>query len=110
MCIGIPMRVREIDGGLALCEAPDGGLRRVNALLVAEAVPGDMLLVHVDSAVRRLDEDEARAIGDAVQALSLAMQGENVDHLFADLIDRTPELPAHLREATGESIQKEEAS
>lgn len=73
MCIGIPMRVREVDAGVAVCKAPDGALRRVNALLVAEVATGDMLLVHAGHAVRRLDEDEAKAIAEALQALDLAM-------------------------------------
>ena len=96
MCIGIPMRVVEGDDITALCERR-GVLHRVSMLLVGALPPGAHVLVHLDSAVRALDAHEARLIDDALEGLAAALEGRDVDSHFADLVEREPELPAHLR-------------
>lgn len=96
MCLGIPMRVVECDDFTALVERR-GEVRRVSALLVGRQPVGAMLLVHIDSAVRRLDADEARLIDDALDGVAAALDGRAFDHLFADLVDREPQLPDFLR-------------
>lgn len=96
MCLGIPMRIIEAGEFTAVCAAA-GERRRVSLLATGPLVAGDWVLVHIDRAVRRLDEDEARRIGDALAGLAAAIDGRAFDHLFADLIDREPQLPAHLR-------------
>ena len=98
MCIGIPMVVRESNEQAALCERR-GAMRQVSMLLVGAVPAGTLVLVHVDSAVRVLDPEEARQIDDALDGVALAMAGLPFEHLFADLIDREPELPAFLRGA-----------
>jgi len=55
------------------------------------------VLGHIDTAIRVLDAGEARLIDDALKGLEAAMRGENFDSLFADLIEREPKLPDHLR-------------
>lgn len=96
MCVGLPMTVISSDGLTALCERR-AERRRVSTALIGEVAVGDQLLVFIDNAVRRLDPDEARRIDDALDGLAAAMEGRPFEHLFADLIDREPELPAHLR-------------
>jgi hydrogenase expression/formation protein HypC len=96
MCVGLPMTVISSDGFTALCERR-AERRRVSTALIGEVAVGDQLLVFIDNAVRRLDPDEARQIDDALDGLAAAMEGRPFEHLFADLIDREPELPAHLR-------------
>ena len=96
MCIGIPMTVVESDGQVALCERR-GEVRRVSLLLLGEVPVGTQVLVHMDSAVRVLDAEEARQIADALDGVAAALAGQPFEHLFADLIDREPELPAFLR-------------
>ena len=96
MCIGIPMTVREGDGQVAQCERR-GEFRRVSMMLVGAVPAGTRVLVHVDSAVRVLDAEEARQIDDALDGVAAALAGQPFEHLFADLIDREPELPAFLR-------------
>lgn len=91
MCLGIPMQVLETDGFTALC-AGRGEERRVNVMLIEEVPPGGWVLVHLDNAVRALDEDEVEPINNALDAILLAAKGENVDHLFADLL--APKDPA----------------
>ncbi len=96
MCLGVPMRVIEANDVSALC-ARGEETRRVSLLLVGPQEPGALVLVHIDSAVRVLDEQEARLIESALQGLAAALRGESCDEHFADLLNREPELPAHLR-------------
>ncbi len=96
MCVGLPMTVVTSDNGSALCERR-GEQRRVSTLLIGEVVVGDRVLVFIDNAVRRLEAEEARLIDDALDGLAAAMQGRDFEHLFADLIDREPQLPEFLR-------------
>lgn len=96
MCLGIPMRVMELGEGTAVCEGR-GEMRRVSTLLLEDHAPGDWVLVHLENAMRVLDEVEAQQITDALSALDAALSGQDFDHLFADLIDREPQLPEALR-------------
>lgn len=96
MCLGIPMEIIEGDAFAALCRR-GAEERRVSMLLVGEQMPGTQILVHIDRAVRVLDAAEAEAIGRAIDGLEAALKGDSFEHLFADLIDREPQLPEHLR-------------
>jgi hydrogenase expression/formation protein HypC len=96
MCLGVPMTVLDDGAFTALCGRGEE-VRRVSMLLVGAQPLGTKVLVHIDSAVRVLDADEAEAIDRALEGLAAAMDGRAFDHLFADLIDREPELPEHLR-------------
>jgi hydrogenase expression/formation protein HypC len=90
------MQVIGVGAGWADCRNGDA-TRRVDTLLLDAVVPGDWVLVHVSSAVRAIDESEARAIRDALLAVERAVVGAPFEHLLADLIDREPQLPPHLR-------------
>ena len=96
MCVGIPMRVVDGDEMVAFCER-HGATRRISLLLVGAQPPGTYVLTHLDSAIRVLDEAEAGLIDDALDGLARAVEGEAFEHLFADLVNREPELPEHLR-------------
>lgn len=96
MCIGLPMTVVETDEFSALCERR-GQIERISTLLIGKQEVGARLLVHLGSAVRLLDPAEADAIDRALDGLAAASEGGAFEHLFADLIDREPELPEHLR-------------
>ena len=96
MCLGVPMRIVEGDEVSALCVRDDDS-RRVSMLLIGAQEPGTQVLVHIDTAIRVLDAQEARLIDDALRGLDAALRGESFDRLFADLIDREPQLPEHLR-------------
>lgn len=93
MCIGIPMQVVETGDGYALCEGM-GQQRQIDTWLVGDQPVGTWLLTFLDAAREVITADTAAQITDAVQAVNLVMQGEkDIDHLFADLIDREPKLP-----------------
>lgn len=96
MCVGLPMTVVSSEASSALC-VRRGEHRSVSTVLVGDVAPGEHLLVFIDSAVRKLDAEEARLIDDALDGVAAALEGRPFEHLFADLIDREPELPPHLR-------------
>jgi hydrogenase expression/formation protein HypC len=96
MCLGIPMSIVEGDDISALCQRGDEQ-RRVSLLLVGAQPVGTQVLVHIDTAVRVLDADEAALIDRALDGLAAAMRGEDFESAFADLVDREPQLPEHLR-------------
>ena len=87
------MQVIETGIGYALCEGM-GEQRRVDTMLVGDQATGTWLLTFLDTAREVLTDEDAVRITQAVQAVSLVMQGEaEVSHLFADIIDREPERP-----------------
>lgn len=99
MCVGIPMRVIETGQGQALCQTRDGkDTQQVDMLLVGDLPAGSWVLVFLGAAREVLDEATARQIGDALTAVEMAMHGNGaVDHLFADLVEREPQLPEFLQ-------------
>jgi hydrogenase expression/formation protein HypC len=102
MCIATPLQVNAIDceSGLARCSEFDGQAYPQaiqTALLDQPPATGDWLLIHVDTAIRTLEADEAEQIANALAAVAAASRGDPFEHLLADLIDREPELPEHLR-------------
>lgn len=97
MCIGIPMKVIRAAPYRALCSGDAGQCEVDTALIDGPLQAGDQLLVHNGHAIRRLAAEEAENIIRALQALRLAARGEDFIGLFADLIGREPQLPAHLR-------------
>ncbi|MBI5321885.1 HypC/HybG/HupF family hydrogenase formation chaperone [Bradyrhizobium sp.] len=96
MCLGLPMTIVETDDMSALCEFR-GEQRRVSVLLLSSPPVGARVLVFIDTAVRLLDDEEADRIAEAIEGLGAALNGEDCDRFFADLIDREPQLPEHLR-------------
>ncbi len=108
MCIGVPMQVVEPGVGFARCEGL-GMSRMVNTLLVGDQPVGTWLLVFLDSAREIISAEDAERIGDAVRALDLVMSlpaetggdspaRQDIDALFADLVDREPQKPPSLLE------------
>jgi hydrogenase expression/formation protein HypC len=90
------MQIQELDGVFAVCERR-GDVRRVNVALLGDLAVGTHVLVHVDTALRVLEPEEAALVDDALQCLEAVEQGRPIDGFFADLVGREPELPPHLR-------------
>jgi len=104
MCMGIPLQVVSVgDDGRAHCVTaagtPHGGPIDT-ALLDSPPAAGDWILTHIDTGIRALEAPEARLIANALEAVQRAARGEDFEHLLGDLLDREPELPAHLRDAS----------
>jgi hydrogenase expression/formation protein HypC len=97
MCVGVPMRVVSAEPGVALCEGR-GRRERVGMLLSGDQPVGTWILVHQGSAVRTMTAQEAAETAAALDALEAALAGEtDFDAYFADLADREPQLPPHLK-------------
>lgn len=65
MCLAIPMRVLQVDGLLARCEAK--GIERTVSLFLLQheqIAPGDQLMIHVGYAIQKVSEEEARSAWD----------------------------------------------
>lgn len=101
MCLGIPCRILDSSGWVARCEGPDGQLQQIDLALVGAQPPGTWLLTFLGAAREVIDADRAAAITNALSALDAALVGDHarIDALFADLVDREPSLPEHLRPA-----------
>ena len=99
MCIGRPLRIVEMHDFLAVCEAPSGAREQVDMSLLGPREPGTWVLAFLGHARAVLDAEEALRIHDALGALDAVMRGEAVDveRCFADLLEREPQLPEHLR-------------
>jgi len=80
MCLAYPMRVTEIDGLAARCEAK--GIERVVSLVLLQeqgVQVGDFVIVHLGTAVGTVPPEEARsawALLDELLALESAAQPE----------------------------------
>ena len=99
MCIGIPLQVIRCEGHSALCIGR-GAEHRIDLSLVGAQAPGTWLLTFLGTAREVIGADSAALINAALDGLEAAMAGEtDLSKHFADLVDRTPELPPHLRGA-----------
>lgn len=98
MCIGIPMQVVSCRGSHADCLA-DGQLQSVDLSLVGPQPAGSWVLVFLGAARESLTHERAQQIRQALSAMQAVMQGStaNLDSLFADLVEREPQLPPHLQ-------------
>ncbi|MBL8313889.1 MAG: HypC/HybG/HupF family hydrogenase formation chaperone [Rubrivivax sp.] len=97
MCIGVPMQVVECGPDWAWCEA-DGQRERLDIVLIGPQPVGTWVLAFQGGARQVMDVLEAQQARAGRQALAAVLAGsDNVDAFFADLVDRTPQLPEHLR-------------
>jgi hydrogenase expression/formation protein HypC len=65
MCLGVPMRIKEIDGYTARCEAR--GIERTASLFLLqheELRVGDLVMIHVGNAIQKMTEEEAKSAWD----------------------------------------------
>jgi hydrogenase expression/formation protein HypC len=91
------MRIVSAEPGMAVCEGR-GRRERISMLLQGDQPVGSWILAYQGSAVRTMTADEAGKTDAALDALAAAINGEaDVDTFFADLVEREPQLPAHLR-------------
>jgi len=99
MCLGIPMQVVSVlSEHLSHCQGM-GKQKNIDMSLVGEQPVGTWVVTFLDAAREVVDDDRAKQMTDALEAVELAMfsDGSGIDSLFADIIDREPELPPHLQ-------------
>lgn len=103
MCIGMPMQVVASEEHFAWCEG-DGQRERLDMALVGPQPAGTWVLAFQGTARQVMGALEAAQARAARRALAAVLNGGAVDAFFADLVDRTPELPAHLRPTTSDKV------
>ncbi len=82
MCLGIPMKVVEVDGAFAWCEGR-GQRERLSTLLLGEVAPGAWVYAVLGQARELLTVERAADINLALDGLAAAMQGQtNLDAYF----------------------------
>ena len=59
MCLGIQMRIKKIEGDLAMAQA-DGIRRKVNIQFLKNAKVGDYVIIHAGFAIEKVDEKRAK--------------------------------------------------
>jgi hydrogenase expression/formation protein HypC len=100
------MQIIETGFGYAICEGL-GVTRNVDTLLIGDQPVGTWVLTFLDSAREVLSQEDAKKISDAVKAVDIVMKNngvmstsgmdmQNIEALFADLVDREPPKPASL--------------
>ena len=80
MCLAIPMRVVEIDGFNARCEAK--GVERVVSLFMMqdeELAPGDYVMVHVGYAIQTVSEQDAQSAWELFDQMLAHVDGVGED-------------------------------
>lgn len=98
MCVGIPMQLTAIDG-IAGHAFDKGAAQLLDLSLLPQAQVGDWVLGFLGTAREILPEAEALLILKALEGMSSIMAGGDAGDAFADLDNRTPQLPAHLQAA-----------
>lgn len=93
MCLGVPGRVIEINGSIALVDF--WGVRRETRLDVVDepVTPGDYILNHVGFAIRKIPESE---IGETMALYDMLMREAEHDMMAQDVrseIEAAGELP-----------------
>ena len=104
MCVALPMLVEAVDG-YSLTVSRAGETKVVNAALIGDDVkPGDMVMVFIDQAIRRITPEEAAEVDSALGALGTVLAGEATEETiragFGDILDG-PKLPPHLQAQVG---------
>lgn len=93
------MQVEAVEPGHAVCRGR-GVQRRVNTALVGAVRPGDWVLVFLDNAQEKLDDERAREIDATLDLLDAATRGEAHDTAAAFALPSRLS-PDQLRALTG---------
>ena len=80
MCLGVPMRIVEIDGFSARCEAR-GIERRASLFLLQheDLQVGDLVMIHVGNAIQKMTEEEARSAWEVYDEMLALEAGARAD-------------------------------
>jgi hydrogenase expression/formation protein HypC len=84
MCLGVPMRILELDGFAARCEAK-GIERPINLFLLQHETlaKGDLVMVHVGNAIAKMSEEQARDAWDVYDEM-LALEAKEQEQEAQD--------------------------
>lgn len=97
MCMAIPMQVLRGETAGAWCQGRQGEVW-IDTLLTGPLEPGQWVLTFLGAAREVVSATRAAQVNAALDALEQLQNGgqPDFDVLFADLVGREPQLPAHL--------------
>jgi hydrogenase expression/formation protein HypC len=78
VCLGVPMRIIEIDGFNARCEAR--GIERKASLFLLQhenLQVGDLVMIHVGNAIQKMTEEDAQSSWDLFDEIFAAEDALN---------------------------------
>jgi hydrogenase expression/formation protein HypC len=78
VCLGVPMRIIEIDGFNARCEAR--GIERKASLFLLQhenLQVGDLVMIHVGNAIQKMTEEDAQSSWDLFDEIFAAEEALN---------------------------------
>lgn len=75
MCVGLPARVDEIDGGMAVVDAT-GAKRKISVELLENLNPGDYVMIHAGIAIAKITAEEAQETQDIMKELVADAESE----------------------------------
>ena len=86
-----------------------GQQKNIDMNLVGQQPVGTWVITFLDAAREVIDEDKALQVTNALEAVNLAMgpDASGIDDLFADIIERGPQLPPHLQAEIEKAKQAE---
>lgn len=68
MCVGLPAKVRKIDGGTCMVDA-GGAVRSVSSELLPDLEPGDFVMIHAGAAIAKITDDDDTEADDLLDGL-----------------------------------------
>ncbi|MBR2778724.1 MAG: HypC/HybG/HupF family hydrogenase formation chaperone [Firmicutes bacterium] len=66
MCVGLPARVMNLKGNMAVVDA-SGAKREVDAQLLEGLEPGDYVMVHAGMAIAKIQDEENEMLEDLLK-------------------------------------------
>lgn len=87
MCIGVPVKIVEMQDFMAICEGRNGR-ETVNMMLIGPQPEGTWILNYLGSGREVLSADEAEKINSALDGLTAIMNGNeeiDIDKYFPDI-------------------------
>ncbi len=75
MCVGLPARVDEIDGGMAVVDAT-GAKRKISVELLENLNPGDYVMIHAGIAIAKITAEEAEETQEIMKELVADAESE----------------------------------
>ncbi len=81
MCLGVPARVVEVRGEIALVDFGGGVLREVYVSTLEEVKPGDYVIVHAGIAIEKIKYEEYKALMEELERILSGGEGEGKEHV-----------------------------
>ncbi|MCI2062992.1 MAG: HypC/HybG/HupF family hydrogenase formation chaperone [Eubacteriaceae bacterium] len=69
MCVGLKVKIADIENGMAVVDA-SGVKRTISAELIDDLAPGDYVMVHAGIAIAKIEGDEDTEADEVMEAVN----------------------------------------